>query len=93
MGGPSSLYGLREDTLDSLLLSLLPPVGFSEFIETESKPVEIPSEKDPKLFLLEYLLQALRKRAGFRIPHVSHIRFALSLILAVFVCALTLYML
>ena len=65
------MYGYREDTLDSLVLSILPPVGFSEFIETESKPTDSCSDKNPKLFLLEYLLQALRKRAGFRIPHVS----------------------
>ena len=67
------MYGLHEDTLDSLVLSLLPPVGFKEFLETD-KPQQEPEEEDMRendVFLLDTLLRALRKRAGFRLPHVS----------------------
>jgi hypothetical protein len=71
--GASSLYGYHDDTLDSLVLSLLPPVGFQEFLETDkpSKPEAIPEGMTPDVFLLKRLLRALRKRAGFRIPHFT----------------------
>ena len=72
MGGKESLYGIHDDTLDSLVLSLLPPVGFQEFLETDKpqKEEDIPTEESPDVFLLRRLLRALRKRAGFRLPHV-----------------------
>ena len=72
MGGKESLYGLHDDTLDSLVLSLLPPVGFQEFLETDKpqKEEDISTEESPDVFLLRRLLRALRKRAGFRLPHV-----------------------
>ena len=55
------------------MLSLLPPVGFQEFLETDKpqKPESIPQGISIDMFLLKQLLRALRKRAGFRIPHVS----------------------
>ena len=57
------------------MLSLLPPVGYKEFLETDDKPKEEEKEEDTRendVFLLDTLLRALRKRAGFRLPHVSH---------------------
>lgn len=71
-----SLYGMHDDTLDSLMLSLLPPVGFQEFLETDKpqKDDEIPQNikgRDVEVFLVRRLLRALRKQAGFRLPHVS----------------------
>ena len=72
--GRSSLYGLHEDTLDSLVLSLLPPVGFQEFLETDKRGEDkIPEGERPDVFLLRRLLRALRRRAGFRIPHVRQL--------------------
>ena len=76
MGGVESLYGIHDDTLDSLMLSLLPPVGFQEFLETDKpqKEEELPQDlkgRDLEVFLVRRLLRALRKRAGFRLPHVS----------------------
>lgn len=67
------MYGFHDDTLDSLVLSILPPVGFQEFLETDKpkKPEIIPQDISPDVFLVKRLLRALRKRAGFRIPHVS----------------------
>ena len=73
IGGAESLYGIHDDTLDSLLLSLLPPVGFQEFLETDKpqKEEQVPTDVKPEVFLVRRLLRALRKRAGFRLPHVS----------------------
>lgn len=72
----SSLYGFHEDTLASLLLSLLPPVGHKEFLQTD-KPRKEKDEKEDKrenhVFLLDTLLRALRKRAGFRLSHVGYL--------------------
>ena len=58
------------------MLSLLPPVGFQEFLETDKPQREEEVTRDLKgreleVFLVRRLLRALRKRAGFRIPHVS----------------------
>ena len=58
MEGKKSLYGFHKDTLDSLVLSLLPPVGYKEFLETDDKPKEEEKEEDTRendVFLLDTL--------------------------------------
>ena len=74
ISGPSSLYGLRQETLqsetlDSLVLSLLPPLTHS--YEQLAEPRVMDNSLDLKLFLLQELLQNLRHSAGLNIPPVS----------------------
>lgn len=68
LGGPKSVYGYHSDTLNALILSLLPPTGFQ--YEERFKPSQI-AFPNMKLYLLESLLQALQDNAGFHIPSVS----------------------
>jgi hypothetical protein len=65
--GPNSLYGLKEETLDSLLLSLLPPYGHT-YCDT---PPGEPIQEDIKLYLLRELLCSLRNSAGFAVPKTT----------------------
>lgn len=66
------------------MLSLLPPVGFQEFLETDKpqKDEEIPKNikgRDVEVFLVRRLLRALRKQAGFRLPHVRSTPYLLTM--------------
>lgn len=69
VSGGSSLYGLQPDTLESLVLTLLPPLGHK--YETLGEPSLDDSSVDIKVYLIQELLQSLRHCAGFHIPPVS----------------------
>ena len=69
MQGKTNLYGFAEETLDSLMLTLLPPIGH------EYKRIPVPLKQneedvDIKVFILKCLLDALQENAGFQIPKV-----------------------
>ena len=67
VGEDKSLYGLKkETTLDSLLLSLLPPYGHTC---KDTPPGNLIGD-NVKLCLLQELLRALRNSAGFAVPVV-----------------------
>ena len=74
--GSTSLYGLKENTLDSLVLTILPPKHHTfqtcKYNITGSKHIVIDSDEDIQVFFLNKLLQAIQHSAGFRIPTVSH---------------------
>ena len=61
------IYGIKPQTLDSLILSLLPPYGHT-YLET---PPEGYISDDVKVCLLHDLLRAMRNSAGFSIRPVS----------------------
>ena len=67
VGAASSLYGLQPETLDSLLLYMLPA--------TSHRFQEVPADQqivnNIRLYLLQQLLTALRASAGFCVPVVS----------------------
>ena len=69
--GKTSLYGFTdsEETLDSLMLTLLPPIGYKyQRIPLEQDAVDV--NMDIKVLLLKSLVDALRENAGFHIPKV-----------------------
>ena len=68
--GDKSLYGLKKETLNSLLLSLLPPYGHTY---KDTPPGDLIGD-DIKLCLLQELLRTLRNSAGFAVPLVRHRR-------------------
>ena len=70
IGGKSSIYGYHPDTIHSLILTLLPPIGFN--YEERFKAVERETQ-NIKSYFLENLLNALSENAGFNIPVVSPI--------------------
>ena len=77
ISAPSSLYGLQPETLDSLVLSVLPPLTHSY------EPFEEPSAMDEnlelKVLLMQELLQNLcRHFVGLHIPPVSDSRRAIA---------------
>ena len=67
MEGPSSLYGIQEETLQSLVLTLLP---FKHKL-THQRTQPSPLYEDTRLHLLKTLLKSLRCDAKFCIPQVS----------------------
>ena len=68
LGGHRSVYGYHSDTLKSLLISILPPVGYKidDNFKTDGK-----CSQSTEVYFLESLLSGLRDNAGFRIPMVS----------------------
>ena len=70
VGGEKSLYGLKKETLNSLLLSLLPPYGHTY---KDTPPGDLIGDS-VKLCLLQELLRTLRNSAGFAVPVVRHRR-------------------
>lgn len=70
MFGFKSLYGLRPETLDSLVLDFLPPLGHTYTKLGEDSVVD--DSNDVPLYLLQEILNALRGSAGFHIPRVSY---------------------
>ena len=67
--GKTSLYGFTNETLDSLMLTLLPPIGHEyQRVPLEQNPPD--EDLDIKVFLLKSLVDALRENAGFHIPKV-----------------------
>lgn len=78
ISGPSSLYGLQPETLDSLVLSLLPPLTHS--YKPLKEPRVINDSLDLKVLLMQELLQDLCLCAGFHIPLVSTTRLMAALL-------------
>ena len=68
VSGSSSLYGLQADTLESLILTLLPPLDHQ--YATLGEPSLVDSSLDVKVYLIQELVQSLRHCAGFHIPPV-----------------------
>ena len=67
--GKASLYGFTDETLDSLMLTILPPIGHEyQRVPLEQNPPD--EDLDIKVFLLKSLVDALRENAGFHIPKV-----------------------
>lgn len=69
ISGPHSLYGLQPETLDSLVLSMLPPLKHAYEPSSELRLKD--SSLDVKVLLMQELLQNLCHCAGFYIPTVS----------------------
>lgn len=67
--GSNSLYGLRPETLDSLILDILPPLD-QEYVKVDGEDLRNTSQP-PTTYLLQELLVALCSNAGFCIPKVS----------------------
>ena len=67
VSGSESLYGLRPDTLNSLVISLLPSVdhAYQEMGELKSE-----ESCEIKHFILREIVQALRCNTGLFIPKV-----------------------
>ena len=78
ISGPSSLYGLQPETLDSLVLSVLPPLTHS--YEAFGEPSPIDDSLELKVLLMQELLQNLRHFARLHIPPVSDSRRAITLL-------------
>ena len=70
MGEKSNFYGFASETLHSLMLGLLPPIGYG-YKQMSLKPSHVDEHIDIKVFLLKCLLDALRENAGFQIPKVG----------------------
>ena len=66
MQGNTSLYGFTKETLDSLMLTLLPPIGHKYQLVQDT----VNEEMDIKVLVLQTLVDALRDNAGFHIPKV-----------------------
>ena len=64
-----NFYGFTKETVDSLLLTLLPPAGH-KYKRIPLKQDSIDEDMDIEVLLLKYLLDALRENAGFQIPKV-----------------------
>ena len=67
--GQSSLYGMQLDTVNSLILSILPPVGFKFECQNDSGLFD--TTEDIKIHILRLLVQCLRECCGMHIPYVS----------------------
>lgn len=75
------MYGLRRETLDSLVLELLPPVDHTYKVMETPKAVAASSRLEPAsvvddplevaVHLFQEILNALRNNAGFHIPRVN----------------------
>ena len=65
----ASLYGFTDETLDSLMLTLIPPIDH-EYQRVPLKQNADDEDMDIKVFLLKSLVDALRENAGFNIPKV-----------------------
>ena len=78
IGGSSSIYGFCEDTLDSLLLTVL-PVGSELPLTTGIKlppqqltsMVNFENEEEKQTYILQVLTEALRQNFKFRFEQVS----------------------
>ena len=75
--GPEGLYGFQLDTVNSLILSLLPPVDFKFHSHREHSLID-PTE-DIKLFMLRLLVQCVRRCSGLHIPYVRMCTFLCSI--------------
>ena len=68
ISGGESLYGFQRETLDSLVLTLLPPIDHK--YSTIKKPLCTDSSPD-ETYLIKEMILVLRHAAGFQIPPVS----------------------
>ena len=78
MYGFKNLYGLRRETLDSLILECLPrvnqtyrPLKMAETVTMKSID-ELDDQWEVALNLIQEILRALRNNAGFHIPRVRY---------------------
>lgn len=68
MSGPDSLYGLCPDTLNSLVLTLLPSV---DHVYAEMGDLSLVDDsKEITFYTLYEIVQTLRECSGFFIPKV-----------------------
>ena len=66
------MYGLHKDTVSSLLLTYLPPIDqFDYSSDNYKKPSKSTPAYEVRNHLMEMMLDALKKSAGFAIPEVS----------------------
>jgi len=68
MEGHLSFYGLQKETLNSLLLTYLPSVK-CKYVPRAISTTDTKC-KDTQVFLLKFLLEALKQNAKFSIPEV-----------------------
>ena len=66
-----NLYGCTGDTLDSLLLTLLPPTDH-KYIPLHDQQNVCEESEHICIFFLKLLLKMLRENAGFHIPKVIY---------------------
>lgn len=67
--GSKSLYGLQSETLDSLILDMLPSLGHT-YVKLSDNSVGDDAQ-DVKVYLVLEILNSLRNNAGFHIPEVN----------------------
>ena len=75
IGQSSSIYGFCEDTLDSLLLTVLPvrsepPLTTDIKLQLNSKG-SFQNEKEKETYILQMLTKALRQNFNFHFKQVS----------------------
>lgn len=66
--GSKSLYGMKTETLDSLILDMLPSLGHTYTELKESSGVD--DTQNASTYLVMKILDSLRSNAGFHIPEV-----------------------
>ena len=68
----NSIFGLQENTLDSILFSILPPVShtYKETPEPPPRCAGVDTKPDAQTDFLMLVLDTLRKNGGFRMPEV-----------------------
>lgn len=66
-----SLYGLQPETLDSLILNMLPSSHFKFIKLTEENIIQMNEQDEIPVFLLRLILSSLKINAGFNITMVS----------------------
>ena len=71
VSGSHSLYGLKPETLDSLILDILPCFSHNYQCLDELGSEDIP---DVPEYLTRIILGALRTNAGFHVPKVNSLR-------------------
>ena len=69
INGSKSFYGFQQpDTLDSLLLELLPPIDH-KYIKDHD--LNCQSKEEVSVYLFQEIIGSLRNRAGFHVPKVQ----------------------
>ena len=66
--GPDGLYGIQLDTVNSLILSLLPSMDFEFQCFKELGLIDV--VEDIRVYMLRLLIQCLRRCCGLYIPYV-----------------------
>ena len=73
--GKEGFYGFQEDTVNSLVLSLMPSVDFKASFIGDGRTNG--SHDNPIVNMLIILLQNVRQQFGFNIPYVGHCKHCL----------------